>query len=390
MRRSRGLRGGSEAHEGENSTHSENLGNFRGEVAIHFIGVKNLDVPIVWVFSEIVVCLNWSPAQFAIAEGELCFKRATPLLEHDNVRGGKPYRILVVDDFEGFRRFVNSALRRRTGFQVVEASDGLAAVQKAEELKPDLILLDIGLPSLNGLEVARRIREFDPSARILFLSQESSADVIQEALGLGTTGYVHKPSAQRDLLPAIEAVLKGKQFVSNGLEFRERRNPPHRHEIIFCSDDEMLLNGLVRFVAAALHAGDAAIVWATEPHRADIRQRLSGQGVDVDSALQRGTYISSDVSEPPDPQRILASIKGLSDAAFRMGRRHPRVSVCGERAGRLWAEGKTDTALRIEKLFNELAKTHDIDILCVYPLPQRHEEDAFKSLCAEHTTVCYR
>lgn len=306
------------------------------------------------------------------------------------MRGAESYRILVVDDFEGFRRFVNSALRRRTGFQVVEASDGMAAVQKAEELKPDLILLDIGLPSLNGLEVARRIREFDPSARILFLSQESSADVIQEALGLGATGYVHKPSAQSDLLPAVEAVLRGEQFVSNGLEFRERTNPSRRHEIIFCSDDEMLVNGLVRFVAAALNAGDAAIVWATEPHRVDIRQRLYGQGVDIDSAIQRGTYISSDVSEPPDPQRILASIKGLSDAASSMGRRHPRVSVCGERAGRLWAEGKTDTALRIEKLFNELAKTCDIDILCVYPLPQRHEEDAFKSLCAEHTTVCYR
>ena len=306
------------------------------------------------------------------------------------MRGAESYRILVVDDFEGFRRFVNSALRRRTGFQVVEASDGMAAVQKAEELKPDLILLDIGLPSLNGLEVALRIRELDPSARILFLSEESSADVIQEALGLGAAGYVHKSSAQRYLLPAIEAVLKGKQFVSNGLKFRERTTPPDRHEIIFCSDDEMLLNGLVRFVAAALNAGDPAIVWASEPHRADIRQRLYRQGVDVDSAIQRGIYISSDVSEPPDPQGILASIEGLSDAAFRMGRGHPRVSVCGERAGRLWAEGKTDTALRIEKLFNELARAHDIDILCVYPLPQRHEEDAFKSLCAEHTTVCYR
>jgi hypothetical protein len=203
-------------------------------------------------------------------------------------------------------------------------------------------------------------------------------------------GYVHKSSAQSDLLPAVEAVLKGKPFVSDGLKFRERTNSPHRHEIIFCSDDEMGLNGLVHFVAVALNAGDAAIVWATEPHRADIRQRLYGQSVDVDSAIQRGTYISSDVSEPPDPQRILASIKGLSDAAFRMGRRHPRVSVCGERAGRLWAEGQTDKALRIEKLFNDLAKTHDIDILCVYPVPQRHEEDAFKSLCAEHTTVYYK
>lgn len=306
------------------------------------------------------------------------------------MRDGKSYRILIVDDFEAFRRFVNSALRGRTGFQVVEASDGLAAIQKAEEVKPDLIVLDIGLPSLNGLEVARRIRQFDPSARILFLSQESSDDVIQEALGLGAMGYVHKLFAQRDLLPAIEAVLKGKQFVSNSLKFGERMNPSHRHEILFCSDDAGLVNGLAVFLAAALNAGDPAIVWATESHRNSLRQRLYGLGIDADAALQRGTYISSDVSEPPDPERILVAIKSLSEAALKMGKKRHRVSVCGERAGLFWAEGKTDAALRLEQLLNELAESHDIDILCVYPLPQSQEEAAFKSVCAEHTAVHYQ
>lgn len=306
------------------------------------------------------------------------------------MRDGKSYRILIVDDLEAFRRFVNSALRGRTGFQVVEASDGLAAIQKAEELKPDLIVLDIGLTSLNGLEVARHIREFDPSARILFLSQESSDDVIHEALALGAMGYVHKSSAQRDLLPAIEAVLKGKQFVSKSLKFGERLNASHRHEILFCSDDAGLVNGLAVFLAAALNAGDAAIVWATESHREALRPILCVQGVEVDSAIRSGTYVLLDVSEPPDSERTVSAIKGLSDAAFKAGKRHPRVAVCGERAGRLWAEGKLDAALHIEKLCNELIESHDIDILCVYPLPQSQEEDSFKSLCAEHTAVGYR
>jgi DNA-binding NarL/FixJ family response regulator len=80
--------------------------------------------------------------------------------------------VLVVDDYEPFRRFVCSTLGKRQDLQVIgEASDGLEAVRKAEELKPDLIVLDIGLPRLNGIEVARRIRKLYPKCKILFMSQ---------------------------------------------------------------------------------------------------------------------------------------------------------------------------------------------------------------------------
>jgi CheY-like chemotaxis protein len=112
------------------------------------------------------------------------------------------YKILVVDDFERFREFVTSTLREKRGFQLTEASDGLIAVQQVEELQPDLILLDIGLPSLNGLEVAKRIRTLNPSRAILFVSQETSASIVQEALDLGAMGFIRKSSARSDLLPA--------------------------------------------------------------------------------------------------------------------------------------------------------------------------------------------
>lgn len=132
-------------------------------------------------------------------------------------------RVLIVEDYEAFRRFICSALQQREAFQVIEeVSDGLDAVQKAQELQPDLILLDIGLPKLNGLEAGRRIRKVSPNSKILFLSQESSPDVIQEALELGAQGYVLKARAQTDLLPAIDAALGGKQFVGSGLELSER------------------------------------------------------------------------------------------------------------------------------------------------------------------------
>jgi DNA-binding NarL/FixJ family response regulator len=123
-------------------------------------------------------------------------------------------RVLVVEDYEPFRRFVCSTLGDRPELQVIcEASDGLEAVNKAEDLQPDLILLDVGLPTLSGIEVARQIRKLSPKSKILFVSQESSVDVVREALGLGARGYVVKTDAGSELLEGVDAVLRGDQFV---------------------------------------------------------------------------------------------------------------------------------------------------------------------------------
>jgi len=118
-------------------------------------------------------------------------------------------RILVVDDFEPFRRFVCSTLRKRQNLLVIDqASDGLEAVHKAAELLPDLILLDIGLPTLNGLEAARRIYKLVPDSNIVFLSMEDSAEVVQEALSLGALGYVVKTHGESELLAAVERFVR--------------------------------------------------------------------------------------------------------------------------------------------------------------------------------------
>jgi len=126
-----------------------------------------------------------------------------------------PVYILVVEDFAPYRRFISSTLASVRDLQVIdEVSDGLEAVQRAVELQPDLILLDIGLPGLNGIEAARKIRNLVPESKIIFLTQESSADVVQEALSVGARGYVVKTEAGTELLNAVEAVLSGKNFVS--------------------------------------------------------------------------------------------------------------------------------------------------------------------------------
>ncbi len=130
--------------------------------------------------------------------------------------------VLVVEDYEPFRRFIGSVLRKRPGLQIVgEASDGLQAVQKAKELQPALILLDIGLPTLDGIEAACRISRLVPSAKVLFVSQNSDADVVIAALSNGAKGYVRKENALTDLLAAVDAVLRGDRFVSRGLRTEE-------------------------------------------------------------------------------------------------------------------------------------------------------------------------
>src|ERR1700686_1656710 len=118
-------------------------------------------------------------------------------------------RALVVEDFAPFRKFICSTLGKRPNLQVIcEVSDGQEAVQKAEELKPDLILLDIGLPRLNGIAAARQIRKLAPESKIIFVSQESSPHVVQEALNSGAQGYVLKTKLGSDLLVAVDAVMQ--------------------------------------------------------------------------------------------------------------------------------------------------------------------------------------
>jgi DNA-binding NarL/FixJ family response regulator len=127
-------------------------------------------------------------------------------------------RILVVDDYEPWRRFILTTLQTQQELTIIgQVSDGLEAVQQAQELQPDLILLDIGLPTLNGIEAARRIREVSPASKILFVSENRSAGIAEEALSTGAGGYVLKSDAAGELLPATKAVLEGKQFISASL-----------------------------------------------------------------------------------------------------------------------------------------------------------------------------
>lgn len=137
-------------------------------------------------------------------------------------------RILIVDDSRAWRRAVCSILQEHLDLVVIgECSDGLDAVQKSEELQPDLVLLDIGLPNLNGLEAARQIRQVAPASRILFLSSYHWPEMLHEAISIGALGFVVKLKASRELVPAIRTVLCDERFIGTGFSPFDPTKPPH-------------------------------------------------------------------------------------------------------------------------------------------------------------------
>jgi DNA-binding NarL/FixJ family response regulator len=271
--------------------------------------------------------------------------------------------VLIVDDYEPWRKFACLTLQKRPELRIVgEASDGLEAVEQAHKLQPDLILLDIGLPSLNGIEAARRIREVSPSSKILFVSENRSPDIAEEALRTGAVGCAVKSGGARELVNALSAVLEGTQFVSTYLtghdlgDYMDQRSIDHRpgpqgfaaihprshghrsgHDVFLYPNDATLVDGLKRFVEAALKNGDVAVVVAAQSHRADILQLLQRDGVDVPGAVESQRYISLDVTDAL-PALVVGGLRDavrsasgeyshLLDAVEVAAKKHIKVAV---------------------------------------------------------------
>jgi DNA-binding NarL/FixJ family response regulator len=130
-------------------------------------------------------------------------------------------RILVADDHEVVRRGVRALLEARPGWEVcAEATDGREAVAKTAETRPDVVILDIGMPGLNGLEAARQIRKGSPQSEVLILTMHESEQVVQEVLAAGARGYVLKSDAGRDLVAAVEAVHGKRTFFTSSVAER--------------------------------------------------------------------------------------------------------------------------------------------------------------------------
>ncbi len=326
-----------------------------------------------------------------------------------------------MDDYESWRRFVCSTLQRFPTLQVVgEVSDGFSAVQHAQQLQPDLVLLDIGLPRLHGIEAARLIRQVSPKSKIIFLTQDCSQDIAEEALQTGALGYVVKSDAARELLPAVEAVVRGSEFISSSLKitpirFAQKNTlvPHHaevlsnsavqtvqsRHEVGFYWDDEFFVDDLTRLIGTAIGAGSTAVVVATEPHRERLLPRLQAHGVDLIAAVEQHRLLALDaaatlssvmVNGKLDRESFLRVAGDLiANASRAANREHSRVVIFGECDPPLWAIS-VELAIQVEQLWNEIVKKYDVDIFCAYSLGEMQhsmEDTLFQRICAEHSAV---
>ena len=335
-------------------------------------------------------------------------------------------RILLVDDYAPWHAFVVATFSKETKLVVIgQVFDGLEAVQQAERLQPDVILLDVGLPTLNGIEAARRIREVSPASKILFVSENRSAAIAKEALSTGAAGYVVKSDAASELLAAIRAVLEGRRFVSSSLADHGLNGPPNQyaaddrirdnfvkftqpqsvgigrhHEAGFYSDDGSFLDGFTRFIGTSLMGGKSVIVLAAESHREALLLTLQAHGLDVGAAIGEGRYISLDAADTlskfmvngsPDEVRFRKSAGDLILGAAKSVNGEPsRVAACGECAPLLWAQGNLEAAIRLERFWDEIAITSKIHVFCGYSLSSFQGgvgSYAFEKICSAHSAV---
>lgn len=334
-------------------------------------------------------------------------------------------RVLVIEDFEQFQSLITPVLQQRPNWKVIAlASNGDDAVRLAKHFQPDLILVDMDLPRMNGVKVVRQIRTVAQDAKTVFFSHESSVGVILEAFRLGAWGYVIKEYASRELVTAVESVLQGRPFISGGVTGHDLSNSmrsanldrylseilalpslrkplagPH-HELQFYSEHSILLDRATHFIDAALRADHSAIVCATDLVRNGLLRMLKVRGSAVDDAVARGSFIVLDAAEtltsfmveglpvPNDFHELMGRlITSASDAARG---KHPRVALYEECAPLLWTQGKEEATVRVERLFNGLARNYDLDILCGYSLTYVHGEDdshTIQRICAEHSNV---
>jgi DNA-binding NarL/FixJ family response regulator len=197
----------------------------------------------------------------------------------------KALRILVADDHDLMRRGIKALLQSHAGWEVCgEAHTGREAVTKAEELKPDIVILDISMPDLNGVDAAKRIRKGSPDTEVLILSVHYSDQLIRDILEAGVRGYIVKSDSDRDLIIAVETLANHKPFftpratevmLTNFNEGKTRTEPPETMRDRLTSREREIVQLLAEGKSSKEVASSLNIsVKTAETHRANIMRKL--------------------------------------------------------------------------------------------------------------------
>jgi CheY-like chemotaxis protein len=315
-------------------------------------------------------------------------------------------RVLVVDDHDAWRRQISSTVRNSRGWQIVgEVADGPEAVREAKALNPDLILLDVELPTLNGIEAARQIVVQSPASRILFVSAHRSWDVVEAALDSGGHGYIVKTETDEELMPAMAAVVTGRRYIGSlftdhfagVVDCHAVAHLDRHHELCVYCDDGSRLEGYVGFARAAL-TSDKIAVFAVESERMDVlRERLRSEGPAMSTALDQqqcrlvdmGAAVSDfAIGDSLDEARFWKVANGLVMEVARSSRRAlSRIAFCGDGVAMLLRSGRVDAAVRLEHLWDRLCRGLNVQTLCPVSLVEVAQGGShlMERLRAEHS-----
>lgn len=303
-------------------------------------------------------------------------------------------RVVIVDDFAPWRKHVRIILEQE-GCQVVgEAADGSEAVEKAAALKPDVILLDIGLGETSGIVAAPSIAEAAPESKILFLSAHVEAAIVRTALKSGGTGYVLKANINKDLKAAIEAVLHGNGFISAVIRSHVCSQT---HTAQFYADETALLASLFQIVSGPLGREEAAIVVARKRYCDELRKRLTEHQVNshecrcitVDAEETLSLFMDGPT---PNRERFVAALESIIEQLIHKTKTEvQQITVFGEMVGLLSLGGNFKGALILEQLWNEYLDVHSNKLLtlhCAYPQwAFADKKPPYAAICNEHWTV---
>jgi DNA-binding NarL/FixJ family response regulator len=294
--------------------------------------------------------------------------------------------ILIVDDHEMFRGKVRSLIESQPHYRVCgEAGDGIEAIEKARQLRPDIVLMDINMPRMNGLEATRIIRREVPLCRVIIVSQNDAAIAREQARRAGAKGAVTKSDLIRDLLPTIDGVAmennnsldQTKTATAHGGEpwcGLLNSAAPRDHIVQLYQDQQFLNRAVCRFAAAAIANGEGVILVPTVAHWDAFRPRLEAEGVDVKAAEKRGqlTVVDADNLLPtfmrggmPDSPVFMGLAASVISEARGVGR-YPKVRWWGEMVNILWERGEVAASMQLEDQFDQLAHEQDIAIFCSF------------------------
>jgi CheY-like chemotaxis protein len=282
-------------------------------------------------------------------------------------------RIVVADDHDKTRAGIASLLA--SDFDVVATvADGQAAVEAAGALYPDLVVLDISMPGLNGFEAGALIRDLPDPPRIVFATAYNDASIASAASALGASAVVRKREMLTELVPAVRRALLF-------------------HAVCFYEDSPSLARTVARFIGEGLAASQAAVIVATASHGASVREHLTAMGVGPQGRIEQGELLMFDADEVlnrlmvdgrPDAKRFEHTINPIVDKAA--GTRKRLVRIYGEMVDVLWSSGREDAALSLEILWHQLIAGRKCSLLCGYSSGVCQGE-GFNSICDRHSHV---